>query len=343
MTVRFDLKKRLGAGQFGEVWLASETGLDVERALKIIPPAKIINPKNLFHEAQILKAAEHPNIVRVEDTGYLPDGRIYISMEVLKGSLEDETQGSYVDLTKARKIMIDVLRGLEHSHSKGIIHRDIKPGNILIGNVGEGKLSDFGLAVPKGLSFKTQGVKEYAYVYHIAPEILLGGNFSERSDVYACGVTFYRLINGDNYLQYWDPLNLKKQIVEGKFPNRKRYRYFVTRPIRQIVNKAMNIDPKERYGSALEMRRALEKIEIQMNWKENALENGVRWVCGWDGKCYEIILIQNNERSFDVKVSKGKSRHQLRKLSELSKKNLARKDAERLSRDLLQKFVMGEL
>ncbi len=135
MADKFHFQKRLGAGRFGEVWLATDVGLGIERAVKLIPLSRIITPRNFFQEAQTLKEVEHPNVVRAEETGPHNDGRIYIAMEYLpRGSLEDEAEGAYIDLTRAKRVMIDVLRGLEHAHRHGILHRDIKPGNILIGN-----------------------------------------------------------------------------------------------------------------------------------------------------------------------------------------------------------------
>ena len=103
MAAGFDYRKRLGVGYFGEVWLVTDTGLNADRALKLIPPNKVLNPRNFFHEAQVLKAVEHSNIVRVEETGTLRDGRIYVAMEYLaNGSLDDEAKGSYVPLTRAK-------------------------------------------------------------------------------------------------------------------------------------------------------------------------------------------------------------------------------------------------
>ena len=100
--------------------------------MKLISRNKI-HAENVFHEAAILQAAQHPNVVRIFGTGEWDADSIYIAMEYLpKGSLEDEAKGAYVDLTRARKIMIDVLRGLEHLHQNNILHRDLKPGNILI-------------------------------------------------------------------------------------------------------------------------------------------------------------------------------------------------------------------
>ncbi|RKY24578.1 MAG: hypothetical protein DRP62_03460, partial [Planctomycetota bacterium] len=210
MAANFDFIKRLGSGHFGEVWLAFDTGLNVKRAVKLIPRSKVLDPDNFFHEAQILKAAEHPNVVRVEETGEMSDGRIYVAMEYLpKGSIEDEAKGAYVDLTRAKRIMIDALRGLEHAHSQGIVHRDIKPANILISHNSEGKLSDFGLAIPRGFDLKKLGTKDYAYILHIAPEVHQRKKYSIASDIYACGATLYRLVNGDRYLPSLSPAEVK--------------------------------------------------------------------------------------------------------------------------------------
>ena len=109
MAVSFDFKKRLGAGYFGEVWHAIDTGLGCEIALKCIPQDKVINKKNFYQEAQTLKAAEHPNIVSVTETGQFNDGQIYVVMEYLKnGSLEDETQGAFLNLSRAKRLMVDI-------------------------------------------------------------------------------------------------------------------------------------------------------------------------------------------------------------------------------------------
>lgn len=135
MAASFDFKKRLGSGYFGEVWRAVDLGLNSECAVKCIPPDKVLNKSNFYQEAQVLKAAEHENIVAVTEAGSLSDGRVYVVMELLpNGSLEDEAKGGYVPLSRAKRLMIDVLRGLKHAHDCNIVHRDIKPANIMIGN-----------------------------------------------------------------------------------------------------------------------------------------------------------------------------------------------------------------
>lgn len=228
MATSFDFLKRLGAGYFGEVWHAIDTGLGCEVALKCIPPDKIVNTTNLHQEAQTLKASEHANIVRVYETGTLDDGRVYVSMEFLpNGSVEDEASGALVGLPRAQRLMIDVLRGLGHAHRQGIVHRDVKPANIMIGNSNEGKLSDFGLAVTDIASVDASQFKQYQYRLHLAPEVNKFTSYTEVSDIYACGITLYRLVNGDTYLPSIDLLEATRRARKGEFPPRDHYRDFI--------------------------------------------------------------------------------------------------------------------
>jgi len=340
MAVQFDFKKRLGAGHFGEVWLATETGLATTCAVKLIPPDRLANSNNFFQEAQTLKAAEHPNVVRIIETGTLPDGRVYVSMEFLKrGSLEDEASGSYVHLSRAKRVMIDALRGLEHAHSKQILHRDIKPANILIGDNYEGKLSDFGLALPAGMSPAAAGVKGYLYTLHTAPEVLAGGQYGVQSEVYACGVTLYRLINGDAYVA--NPPNLLNDIQTGQFPDRNGYRAFIPRQVRTVINRAMNVDPSGRYQSAAELRHAVEQLLTYVNWQETLASNGIRWTGHRDQRLFEVAEIADPTGSLSVVVRQGASNRTLRRINRLCIDGVDRKAARRHSARVLQDFVLG--
>lgn len=343
MAYKFDYKKRLGSGYFGEVWLVSELGLGCDCALKKIPQDKLINRDNFFTEAQALNESEHPNIVKVRETGFLDDGSVYVLMEYLrKGSLEDESSGSYVPLKRASRIMIDILRGLEFMHEKKILHRDIKPANILIGDDSSGKLSDFGLSIKDINTLDLSSIKRFYYLAHLAPEI---NNFKDQSilsDIYACGVTMYRLVNGDSYLPSIPDAELEKKIKKGLYPIRENYREFVPRNIRTIINKAMNIDPKKRYKSANEMRRALESAYIKRNWSETMLSNGTKWSSGDNNKCIFIQRTVKDDK-WQIQVSQGVSRATSRQIASLHKKGLNKKDAIVYTKDILQKYSTGKL
>ena len=344
MATSFDMKERRGSGHFGEVWRVVDVALNTVRALKLIPPTKVFKPDNIFHEAQVLKSAEHPNVVQVEETGTMADGRIYIAMEYLpKGSLEDEAKGAYVALTRAHRIMIDALRGLQHAHDRGILHCDIKPANIMVGNNNEGKLSDFGLAIPSDVAFHSFGVKDYAYVIHLAPEVIRHRKYSVQSDIYAAGVTMYRLVNGDSYLPTIDPLTRRQAILDGKYPDRSHYREFIPRPLRTFINRAMDPLIDRRFKSAEEMRHALERIALQMNWNESVTTDGMRWVCGWDNKCYEVTRSCCKDKTWSVEYKKGSSKHDLRRVTSLCGKDISKMKAEQLTRCILQDGVQGRL
>lgn len=344
MTVSFDFKKRLGSGYFGEVWHAIDTGLNAECALKCIPKDKVINQDNFFQEAQVLKAAEHANIVRVKDTGELADGRIYVAMEYLKhGSLEDEASGGLIKLSRARELMIDLLRGLQYAHSQSIVHRDIKPANILIGDAMEGKLSDFGLALPDFSKLNLSSVKQYQYILHLAPEVAKFTDYDFLSDIYACGVTFYRLVNGDSYLPAVAPSVARSMALAGNFPDRNKYRSFIPRGFRQVINTALNVDPLSRYQSAEEMRRAIERLVVCIDWEEDIVSSGTRWR-GENSKAHEVLLYEDaSSKSWGIEVKRGRSHSALRRVTEACKAGMKHAEALKFASKLMQDHVIGKV
>lgn len=344
MAATFDFKRRLGSGHFGEVWFAIETGLNVPRAVKLIRADKLPDPNNFFREAQILKSAEHRNIVRVEDTGTMDDGRVYVSMEHLqRGSIEDEAKGGFIPMTRAKTVMIDVLRGLEYAHGKGILHHDVKPGNILIGAANEAKLSDFGLALIPGKDPANLKAVDYHYTLHVAPEVFGGQNYSVLSDIYACGVTLYRLVNGDHLLPAIPPDEVATEAAAGRYPNRDAYRDFIPRQLRAVVNKAMSVDPAERYPSAREFRRAIETLAILVDWDESVATDRTIWATANGRMRVEIELYRHNGGRHDVNVRRALGPSGLRRVNQLCTSHLGAVSATKAARRVLHNFVTGKL
>jgi len=222
----------------------------------------------------------HANIVEVHDAGPTPEGGLYIAMEYLaRGSVITEFSGGIVPIRTAVRLTVDACRGLEYIHQLGFIHRDIKPANLLIADDGSGKVSDFGLATRVS---ETGGASPYGYLSHLAPEVINGYATTPQSDVYAIGVTLYRMLNGDAYLDesMSGDSDIEQLIVAGRFPDRNRYRPFVPRRLRTIVNKAMSVDPAKRHTSGATLRHALEQTPLLVDWDVATLAGGGRL---WDG------------------------------------------------------------
>ncbi len=329
--------KRLGAGQFGVVWLVIDRALAAERAVKAIPGSLITDPDRMYEEAQTLSGLRHNNIVRVEDAGPLPDGGLYIAMEYLeKGSIEDQYSGSIVPVRRARELICEVCRGLEYTHSKGFVHRDIKPANILLGHDGRAKLSDFGLAAmldDSGLA------SPYGYTTHRAPEMISSQNASVRSDIYSLGVTLYRLVNGDAFLRVPDSdQELEQAILAGEFPDRSRYRPFVSRRLKTIINKALNVDPNARHQSATELRLALERVPLKCDWDFETTTNGTLWHGRSNGHEFQVE-VTSGAHTWTIETRRAINGRQFRRIRDDCGTVTRRAERDTMLRRILQRIL----
>ncbi|MBA7611039.1 Serine/threonine-protein kinase PknD [subsurface metagenome] len=304
--------RELGCGQFGKVWLEHDQALNVERAVKYVEPSRIIDPTDFYREPRLLEELRHENIVRVVEANRENDGKLRIAMEYLpRGSVEDRWGERPVPIMRARGIICDICWALEYAHSQKdvVIHRDIKPGNILISDNWTAKLSDFGLAmnIPEGGDVPFAG-----YLAHIAPEAYRTRKMNPLTDIYALGVTAYRMLNGKKYLpEVITREALIDQIIKGKYPDRKRYRPCVPDVMRKIVNKAMKVEPKERYQSASSFRNDLAtkvRLHCQWKWTTNKRLNTVTYTT-WVGsigrrKTIKVVVRCRKENEFDIITTK---------------------------------------
>lgn len=302
----YELERKLGNGAFGEVWLCDDRALGVKRAIKYVPPHKIKNPTNFYEEPRTLVTLRHDNVIEITDAGKADDGQLYIAMAYYpNGSLSDMTQGGVVPLTQAIKYIGDVCRGLEYAHSLEFIHRDIKPANIIIDNNGNARLSDFGLATRVNIDGTAS---PYGYIGHLAPEVIIGNVTDKRTDIYAIGVTIYRMVNGDSYLPMTiDPDELLEMIKNGTFPNRNLYRPFIPTQIRTIINRALSINPNERFQSAAGLRHAIEKIKLYTSWLPKTIPNGTEWHCCIGDMEYIAKSIRQSHGCFNFELYKGRT------------------------------------
>jgi serine/threonine-protein kinase len=300
----YDLEKRLGNGAFGEVWLGNDRALGVQRAIKFVPPHKIKDPTNFYEEPQTLMTLKHDNIVAITDAGKTADGQLYIAMEYYpNGSISDMTKGGIVPLRLAIKLIGDTCRGLEYAHAADFIHRDIKPANIILDSTDNARLSDFGLAT----KVSADGTASpYGYIGHLAPEVITNDITDKRTDIYAIGVTLYRMINGDAYLPMAiDPDELLERIKDGTFPNRNSYRPFIPASIRTIINHSLSINPGDRFQTASELRHALEKVKLFTHWLPKTIPNGNEWTCSVGNMEFLAKSLRQSYGCFDFELYKG--------------------------------------
>ncbi len=221
------LEKKLGAGAMGVVYLGRHIGLDKMMAVKILPPNFGNDPhrvKLFIQEARSAAKLEHPNLIRVYDVGK-SENLYYIVMELVEGTDLKELikEKKKIPPRHAAKIILEAAKGLGEAHKNHIIHRDIKPDNIMLAKGGVVKISDFGLAktVEPGIAIQEEGLM--GTPLYMAPEIVDGRGADHRSDLYALGVTLYYALSGE--------LPIKGKTLPQIFMSHMRQ---IPRPLREV-------------------------------------------------------------------------------------------------------------
>ncbi len=269
---KYELKHRVGGGHFGQVWLAHDRTISKDVAVKILDESMAPAAASL-REAQVGNRLNHQNVVRVHYADVVSNAGsrlVLIAMDYHhSGSIVSLVNaGNFVVTPRAITATIDVLRGLEYLHEQHLFHNDIKPSNILIGTRNEALLTDYGIScVSPGLA---PAAAPNAYVLHRAPETTLTNTISVTTDIYQVGLTLFRLVNGIGLIrEQKDRLGaaeFERLKTLGKVPAQEDYMPFVSTEIRRVVSRATNPDNSQRFQSALEMRRALERIRHYGYW-----------------------------------------------------------------------------
>lgn len=339
---KFELVKRLGNGSFGEVWLAKDTTIDKEVALKILPSDFKSVVKKL-EEAKNGKKVSHKNLLEIfyADVVQLsPDLCVALIAQEYQANGTVETclnAQKFLPLPKLIKILTDVLLGLEYLHNAGVIHNDIKPSNILLDEYGNGVLSDYGIS-----SFsidKSPVSPKSIYKIHGAPETIGSTHkISISTDIYQLGCTAYRLANGiseikDDWLR--DPDHFDEAKIKGKIPT-KKYQPYVPKKLATIINKAIEVNPDKRYSSAIEMKHAIEKLHFPGHWTTNPTNTSELIGYGKNySYTYEIIPKAKNLFDFNAYQANKDGNRTTRK-TDFCKKNLSLKEKDKLLKDFFE-------
>lgn len=262
----YHVMEPLGWGGMAEVYRAYHPQLDRHAAIKVLRPDLVRDEDFLARfrrEARAIAALRHPNIVQVYDLN-VQDGVYYLVMELLEGDtlksrLHDyQMRGERMPMGEVVRIVLDVLNGLGYAHEEGVIHRDVKPSNILLTRRGEVVLADFGIAQIAGETRHTASGALMGTLEYVAPEQGLEGQCDGRSDLYSLGIVFYEMLTGRTPFRAATPLAILLKHLNDPLPRPRMLRPRVPESIEQVVVKALSKDPAKRYANAAEMAFALD-------------------------------------------------------------------------------------
>jgi serine/threonine protein kinase len=261
---RFIIRERLGHGAFAVVYRASDPGLNRDVALKVPHPSTLESPsrvRRFLNEAKASARMHHPNIVPVYEAG-TADGTHYIASAFIQGkTLAQVLDGGPIDFIQAAEVVRQVAEALAYAHKLGIVHRDVKPNNILIDLDGQAHLVDFGLAFCRdGDPQRTQEGAILGTACYIAPELAVGrkGDPQPASDQYSLGAILYEMLTGKRPFEGLPPVVIFKTIHEEPPPPR-QHNPEIPRDLERICLKAMSKNPKQRFLDCREFADALSR------------------------------------------------------------------------------------
>jgi serine/threonine-protein kinase len=311
---RFTILRLYQQGGLGRLMIAKDEELNREIALKEILPAFADSEENrrrFIREAEITGALEHPGIVPVYSLGEFPDGRPYYAMRLIRGvdlrtAIEDFHRRPASRAEKRLEFLqllarfVTVCQAVDYAHNRGVIHRDLKPGNIMLGDFGETLVVDWGLAktldgrpspedfqVPavtpsdRAQSDRTQAGRIVGTTRYMSPEQAAGrvDDLTAACDIYGLGATFYHLLAGRPPFE-GDEDDIVFRVQQGRFAPPREYKRDVPKPLEAICLKAMARKPENRYGTARQMALDIQRYladERVMAYREPWVSQAWRW------------------------------------------------------------------
>jgi serine/threonine protein kinase len=259
---RYEIDDELGEGGMASVYLATDPYMNRKVAIKVLPYLSTTDErlKRYFQrEAEFIAALEHPSIVPVFDFGY-HGSQPYIVMRHMAGGDMGERLKAGLKLTEVAKIIERVADGLDAAHAKDIIHRDVKPTNILFDAEGKGYLSDFGLAK----SVEPDANKSRAYFVgtpaYMSPEQVRSHELDARSDIYALGVVVFQAVTGKVPFKEESPMLTAAAHVIEPVPSVRDYKENLPASWDEILSKALAKDPADRYQRATDLARDVQEL-----------------------------------------------------------------------------------
>lgn len=251
---RYEIESELTQGGMGVIFLAKDPYIQRQVVIKVLMYSHTLEEmyREFFQrEAEVIAALEHPAIVPIYDFGWHGPQPYIIMRYMSGGSLQDTLNQREIKLTEVAHILKRVSDALDAAHARNIIHRDVKPSNILFDVTGEAFLSDFGIAKSKTIT-DDEGEWLVGTPAYMSPEQAQGGHVDGRSDVYALGVVLYRLLTGQLPFSSDSATGLINAHVDLPVPDIRKVKANIPAVWQEVVAKAMAKDRNDRYATASE-------------------------------------------------------------------------------------------
>ncbi|PYT32722.1 MAG: hypothetical protein DMG57_00850 [Acidobacteria bacterium] len=270
--LQYHVLEKLGQGGMGVVYKARDTRLNRFVALKQLPPEQMSDPERchrFVHEAQAASALNHPNIITIHDI-IQQNGADFIVMEYIDGrTLDDVLAPGRLEISTALKYGVQIADALAKAHAAGIVHRDVKPGNIMVSAEGLIKVLDFGLAKQselasepdaETLTLETAAGQRVGTLAYMSPEQADGKKVDARADVFSYGAVLYQMITGRRAFHGSSPFGTLLAIVREQPRSIRDLVPEAPPELEQIVVRCLRKDPDQRFDNMAEVKRALERI-----------------------------------------------------------------------------------
>ena len=273
---RYEIIKTIGEGGMANVYLANDTILDRKVAIKVLR-GDLSNDEKFIRrfkrEALSVSNLSHPNIVEVYDVGE-EDGNYYIVMEYIEGKTLKQLlqKRGALTLNEVIDIMTQLTDGLAHAHEAYIIHRDIKPQNIMIEDNGLVKITDFGIAMALNSTQLTQTNSVMGSVHYLPPEQANGKGSTVKSDIYSLGILMYELLTGSVPFKGDTAVEIALKHMKEKIPSIRKQNPTIPQSVENIVLKATAKNPKNRYDNVRDMYKDLQTALQRDNEKRLVYE-----------------------------------------------------------------------
>jgi len=263
---RYRIDERIGGGGMSLVYKAQDLQLDRSVAVKVLRGQFGTDEdfvRRFRREAQNAASLSHPNVVQIFDVGR-DDEQYFIVMELVEGQTLKaliQSQGP-LPVAETTRIAVEILAALSHAHRNRIVHRDIKPHNILISRDGRVKVTDFGIARATTTDTVTHTGSIMGSAHYFSPEQANGQPTGEKSDIYSLGIVLYEMVTGSVPFQGESPISVALKHIRDRVVPPSQLNSEVPAELNEIILRALEKDPEDRYPSADEMREVLEQFAL---------------------------------------------------------------------------------